>query len=72
MLVIPKTDMWITGVCVHQQTYSVSIPVSAVLKPEIGLWIANVERVARRRCIGAITANLPASTEDVPLPEITS
>ena len=31
-----------------------------------------MERAARRRCNGAITANLPASTEDTPLPAIIS
>jgi len=37
-----------------------------------GFWIADMERVARRRCNGAVTANLPATTKDVPLPEIIS
>jgi len=30
-----------------------------------GVWIADVERAARRRCNGAVTVNLPASTEDM-------
>ena len=31
-----------------------------------------MERAARRRYNGAVTANLPASTEDISLPEIIS
>jgi len=37
-----------------------------------GFWIADVERAAQSRCNGAVTVNLPASTEDIPLPEIVS
>jgi len=37
-----------------------------------GFLITDVERVARRRRNGAVTASLPASTEDKPLPEIIS
>ena len=37
-----------------------------------GLWIADMERVARRRCNGVVTVNLPASTEVTSLPEIIS
>jgi len=54
-------------VCVHQQTYSVSIPFRAAFKPEVGFCIADVELVAQRLCNGAITANLSASTEDITL-----
>jgi len=36
-----------------------------------GFWIVDVERVAQRRCNGAITAStLPALTEDTPLPAV--
>jgi len=37
-----------------------------------GFSIADVEWAAQRRCNGAVTANLPAPTEDTPLPSIIS
>jgi len=37
-----------------------------------GFWIADVERAVRRRRNGAVTANLPTSIEDIPLPAIIS
>jgi len=57
----------------HQSSGAADLQAFRGQWPELsGFWIADVERAARRRCNGAVTANLPASTEDIFLPAIIS